>query len=99
MLSLDSAINTGPLHKPCYLLRVTVTIKLMLQAKLRQDVFVERIIFVLERVVVVEVRDFSALNEHIADYRFTSTQQAGYLTQTKVLRHLDESKRSRLVFH
>lgn len=46
-----------------YLLRVAIATELMLQTKLRQHI-IERIIFILQHVIVVEVYNFTSFNEH-----------------------------------
>lgn len=46
-----------------YLLRITITIELVLQAKLRQNV-IEWVVFVFHYIVVIEIGNFTSFNEH-----------------------------------
>lgn len=47
-----------------YLLRVAVAIELVLDAELGQNILVERIVLVLQLIVVVDVHKLAPLNEH-----------------------------------
>lgn len=48
----------------CYLLRVAVAIEFVLDAELRQNILVERIVLVLQLIIVVDVHKLAPLNEH-----------------------------------